>query len=195
MAAESSDRNILDIFSVDTLCVVLSFLDILDDHTIFELIRDPDVRKHLLKVWKANTKYTTTVEDVYVGKQLVTYRVNGKIHRTSGPAIHELPDRKMFYEFYFNDQLHCDNGPAVVDYRYAGVVERYYKRGVLHRIGGPAVYYVSPTFRSMERTEEYWVGGVKHRPMSEGPAIVDADDDKYEFWEHGVQVFPHGSNK
>lgn len=58
------------------------------------------------------------------------YRINGKRHRTDGPAIiYYYENGKIEYEnYYVNDKLHRTDGPAVINYYENGKIEseKYY---------------------------------------------------------------------
>ena len=75
-----------------------------------------------------DTKSTNKFGDIY-------YYLNGRIHRTDGPAIDRANGSK---EYWINGKRHRVGKPAVT------IIEvnrcRYYINGELHRIDGPAIH-------------------------------------------------------
>jgi hypothetical protein len=139
-----------------------------------------------------------TVDADLVGN--MSYLRAGALHREDGPARVLLDGTE---EHYRNGRLHSyDDQPAVVsstgerEWRRDGVPHRdgdqpakiladgsmfYIHDGQLDRAGGrPAV--VSPNGRT-----EYWVSGVRHRGLAEGPARIHPDGAE-EYWVHGQRV-------
>jgi hypothetical protein len=80
--------------------------------------------------------------------------LNGKLHRTDGPAR----------EWYLNGQLHRTDGPAIE--RSAGLVSReWWLNGQRHRTDGPAIEWA-------DGTREWYLNGHRHR--TDGPAIEES---------------------
>lgn len=153
---------------IDTLSLIVSFLDWTCDMETFEVISSilkltPNERRGVLWNWKSKTKFRI---DVYSDRKL--YCINGKLHRVYGPAVewlngdnewwingrmHRLNgpanDRKLIKEWRINGILHRTDGPAV---EYPCGVQEWRINGVLHRIGGPAVIYP-------DGVQEWWLDG------------------------------------
>jgi len=96
----------------------------------------------------------------------IEWRVNGKPHRTDGPA-------KLFHngntEWYINGKLHRIGGPAR-EWSDGGPqwfvhVKQWWVNGRLHRLDGPAEVGLS--------YQKWWVDGKLHR--LNGPAVVRVD--------------------
>jgi len=83
------------------------------------------------------------------------YTLNGKLHRTNGPA-RVLDDG--IEEWYLNGLLHREDGPARV---YTNGEEEWYLNGKRHREGGPA--------ERRENGDAWYTHGVRHRKG--GPAV------------------------
>lgn len=102
------------------------------------------------------------------------YKLNGKYHRTDGPAI----ITKKYEEYwYINGKYHRTDGPAVV----MGDSCTWYNNGKIHRIGGPAVLRASGT--------EFWYENDKlHR--IDGPAAIYRGGSLVveEWWINGIKV-------
>jgi hypothetical protein len=61
--------------------------------------------------------------------------LNGKLHRTDGPAIEYANGDKRWY---LNDQLHRTDGPAV---EHTDGTKMWYLNGKCHRTDGPAILW------------------------------------------------------
>jgi hypothetical protein len=100
--------------------------------------------------------------------------LNGKRHRTDGPAVEYADGSKTWY---LNGNLHRTDGPAVE--RIDGT-KRWYLNGEYHRTDGPAIENVDGT--------KYWfLNGKLHRTF--GPAIEYADGTK-EWYLNGERQSP-----
>lgn len=91
-----------------------------------------------------NAQQPTVTTDKNGNKE---WRLNGKLHRTDGPAM-ERPDGTCWW--YHHGNLHRLDGPAV---EYANGDKRWYKHSKLHRTDGPAV-------KSAGGNCGWWVDGV-----------------------------------
>lgn len=120
---------------------------------------------------------TITIEK---DKLFERYYLNGKLHRTDGPAKVEYYDNGQISleEHHINGLIHRDDGPAVEQYFVSG--ERssvtYYKNGKPHNENGAAHvrYYESG---ATERYE-YWLNHQRH--SVDGPAVITFyDSGKY----------------
>jgi len=94
---------------------------------------------------------------------IITYKLNGELHREDGPAK-EWPDGSK--EWYLNGELHREDGPAK---EYTNGEKYWYGNGKLHREHGPAVEYANGT-------KAWYLNGERHR--EDGPAREYADGDK-----------------
>jgi len=83
------------------------------------------------------------------------WKVDGKLHRTNGPA-RILPNDVE--EWYLNGKLHREDGPAIV---YNNGEEEWYLYGKRHREGGPA--------ERRTNGDAWYLNGVRHRLG--GPAV------------------------
>lgn len=63
----------------------------------------------------------------------IYYLLNGKHHKSDGPAIEQLRGTKWWYLY---GQFHRINGPAI---EYSDGDKSWYFRGKLHRSNGPAI--------------------------------------------------------
>ena len=88
-----------------------------------------------------------SIETLWCGVA-TTYRLNSRLHRTSGPAI-VCPDNHI--EYFQNNLCHRIDGPAIV---YPTGKLLYYQNDNLHRLDGPAIVY--PDGQS-----EYYIEGVR----------------------------------
>ncbi|RTL71641.1 MAG: hypothetical protein EKK41_09000 [Hyphomicrobiales bacterium] len=86
-------------------------------------------------------------------------------------------------------------GPTVALREDGTVVTRWWKGLEMHR--DPSVGPASIEVRGSYRRDEYWVDGQRHRPWSEGPAIVITDDiegkqrREVAYWFGGQRHRPH----
>ena len=106
--------------------------------------------------------FTGVVEDKHNN---VAYYLNGKIHRTDGPAVEQSNGDK---EWYLNSYIHREDGPAVE--RSNGTKE-WYLNGQFHREDGPAkewadgtkYWYLNGKFYGTndDFTNESWIRLVK----------------------------------
>jgi hypothetical protein len=92
------------------------------------------------------------------GLTYTAYYVDGKLHRTDGPAaISCFDDGSTREEHYVNGQLHREDGPAVIE-RFAdgSSSEVYYVNGKRHRIGGPALI---KHYANSSTDQQYYIDG------------------------------------
>ena len=75
--------------------------------------------------------------------------LNGKLHRTDGPAMEDDEGTKYWY---LNDSLHRTDGPAV---EWIDGTKRWFLNGKCHREDGPAFEY-------SDGSKEWYLGGVKY---------------------------------
>jgi hypothetical protein len=99
----------------------------------------------------------------------IRWTLNGKLHRTDGPAIIYVDGLQ---EWYVNDKRHRTDGPAVID---ADGLQMWYKDGKLHRTDGPA-------FIRTDGSQMWYIDGKLHR--TDGPALIYADGSQ-EWYVHG----------
>ena len=71
----------------------------------------------------------------YIEDGIEYWYLNGKRHRTDGPAIIYHSGSQYWY---LNDKLHRTDGPAVI---YPDGTQYWYLNGKYHRTDGPAVTY------------------------------------------------------
>jgi hypothetical protein len=79
----------------------------------------------------------TVKYEVTVSKDAKWWRVNGKLHRTDGPAIEYANGHKSWC---LNGKLHRTDGPAI---EWADGSKTWYLDGQLHRDDGPAVEWAN----------------------------------------------------
>jgi hypothetical protein len=79
---------------------------------------------------------TTEIERVELNNR-IEHRLNGKLHRTDGPAIEWANGTK---EWWLNGKRHRIDGPAV---EYADGTKLWYLNDKLHRVDGPAIEWVN----------------------------------------------------
>ena len=91
------------------------------------------------------------------------WQLNGKYHRTDGPAV-ELANGTKYW--WLNGKQHRTDGPAV---EYGNGDKIWYLNGKQHRTDGPAVEWV-------EGGKAWYIEGEIHR--TDGPALVGADGTK-----------------
>lgn len=101
------------------------------------------------------------------------WTLDGKLHRTDGPAI-EYADGGQ--EWYLHGELHRTDGPAFE--RYNGD-KAWYINGNRHRIDGPAVEWA-------DGDKEWWVNGQLHR--TDGPAI-EWSNGHQAWWVNGQEIY------
>ena len=75
--------------------------------------------------------------------------LEGKLHRTDGPAIEYADGHK---EWYINGKRHREDGPAV---EYFNGDKLWYINGQLHRTDGPAIEFANGY-------KEWWINGVRY---------------------------------
>ena len=84
-------------------------------------------------------------DTVVINYDSIYYTLNGKYHRTDGPAyIYYNADETLNCECYIlNDKYHRTDGPAVIYYNRDGGIysEHYFLNGQNHRVDGPAAIY------------------------------------------------------
>ena len=132
-----------------------------------------------------NTGFTwpITGQVNYPDKQV--WYLNGKRHRTNGPALIYTSGTK---EWYLNGKLHRENGPAFICPHNNSYC--WYQHGKLHRENGPAAKY-------QNGQESWYLHGKQHR--LDGPAFIRSDGTQY--WrKHGKKhrengpavIYPNG---
>ena len=93
--------------------------------------------------------------------EIEAYRVDGKLHRTDGPAyIRYYEDGNIESESYLVDgKRYRTNGPAYIEYYENGNIqyELYWVDGKLHRTDGPA--YIKYHENGNIYYEEYYING------------------------------------
>ena len=94
-------------------------------------------------------EYKVKVYDTHT----VWYNLEGKLHRTDGPAIEYANGDKYWY---INGQRHRDNGPAV---EYANGDKSWWINGKYHRENGPAIEFANGD-------KEWWVNGKNYSEQS-----------------------------
>ena len=106
------------------------------------------------------------------------YYVDGKLHRTDGPAIIGKNSKYLTISerYYVDGKLHRTDGPAEILCDDSGIkeYERYYIDGKLHRTDGPAdIRYFDNGFIKIEK---YYVNGIMTRSSTtldgDGPGII-----------------------
>ena len=110
---------------------------------------------------------TKTINEI----DTIRYRLNGKLHRTDGPAI-ERADGSKFW--YVDNKLHHTDGPAI--YYYDGT-KAWYVNGKCHRTNGPAI-------ELSNGNKEWWINGKRHR--TDGPAVEWANNKQW--WIDGKSI-------
>ncbi len=109
--------------------------------------------------------------------KLITYKVNGRIHRDDGPAFQEWNGTGVLnYESWRqNGRLHRDNGPAHRRWNNAGVliVEIWWKNDRWHRYNGPAYQQWN---NAGELIVEEWCQNGRDLPPEEIEKILRPDD-------------------
>jgi len=93
----------------------------------------------------------------------IRYYLDGKLHRTDGPAIEFVNGTKMWYQ---NGKYHRVEGPAT---EYSGNNKHWYQHGKLHRNDGPAREYSNGE-------KEWYQHGKLHR--NDGPAVESSTGSK-----------------
>jgi len=88
-------------------------------------------------------EYTVNVTSDYT-----EWYLNGKLHRTDGPAVAQVGGHKSWY---INGELHRTDGPAFEGlYGY----KAWYIHGKLHRTDGPAIEYANGT-------KQWWINDIR----------------------------------
>ena len=142
------------------------------------------------------TSILTGVVSIFYQGGAQNWYLNGKLHRTDGPALIEPYGEWYDKEWYFNGKLHRGKdengeiGPAIEFY---DGTQLWYRHGFLHRIDGPA---------SVDSNGEkmWYLNGDLHR--DDGPAIVYPDG-KEEWYQNGLHhrengpavVYPDGKEE
>jgi hypothetical protein len=108
--------------------------------------------------------------------------MNGKCHRTDGPAI-EYPDGSKFW--YLNGKLHRVDGPAIED---ANGAKRWFMNGKCHRVDGPAVEYATGSkcwyLNGVQYyTEADWIKQLQKAKSSCVSRVIEIDGIKYKLIE------------
>ncbi len=84
-----------------------------------------------------NYEYEMCFRKIKKYASMIYYSLDGKYHRTDGPAvIYNNGDKS----WYCNSMLHRLDGPAVIRINFCN---NWYKNGKRHRIDGPAIEYVN----------------------------------------------------
>jgi hypothetical protein len=115
-----------------------------------------------------------------------SWYVNGKQHKTDGPAIEWKCGTK---EWYLNGNLHRLEGPAV---EFADGTKHWYVNGKLHRADGPACEY-------SDGRKCWWIDATRHR--LDGPAVDypngsrEYPDGKKDWFIHDKQYSEEEFNK
>jgi len=149
-------------FNDDLVGLMVSYLDITeynpDEQTT--ILSSFDVVDHdkVLAVWWKNSNVEVETRELYTMQM-----VNGKIHRTDGPALEHSSGAR---EWYVNGVQHRTDGPAV---EWAGGTKEWYVNGKLHRTDGPAIewangykeWYVNGELHRVGRPAREWANGYK----------------------------------
>jgi hypothetical protein len=109
---------------------------------------------------------------VEITRDHIKWTLNGKYHRTDGPAIIHANGTQWWC---INDKLHRTDGPAII---YADGTQAWYIDGKLHRTDGPAIIHA-------DGTQRWCVDGKLHR--TDGPAVINADGSRW-WYVHGNQM-------
>lgn len=129
---------------------------------------------------------------VFNTKNGTLYRLDGKFHRTDGPAIEYTNGDREWYikglhhrtdgpaidriggnkEWKIKGKRHRTDGPAV---EFSNGAKQWYKHGKLHRVDGPAIEYA-------DGTKMWYINGKLHRENS--PAI-EWSNGRREYWVNG----------
>jgi len=100
------------------------------------------------------------------GGQREQWQVEGRYHRTDGPAVvvRNAAGVVVLEEWFVEDHRHRTDGPAVVKRNAAGVVtyEVWWADGRLHRTDGPA--WVERNDAGVVTLERWWVEGETSTP-------------------------------
>ena len=136
-------------------------------------------------------EYEVTVDDN--GNKF--WYLDGKFHRTDGPAVEYADGDKRWY---LNGECHRTDGPAM---EFADGTKAWYLNGECHRTDGPAIeradgdkfWYLNgnlhrtdgPAMEFADGTKEWYLNGNLHR--TDGPAIERADGTK-EWYLNGEEL-------
>jgi hypothetical protein len=119
---------------------------------------------------------TYTVKIIDIGD--IKWYLNGKLHRTEGPAIECTNGTKAWY---LNGKRHREDGPAV---EYANGDKEWFLNGERHRADGPAIEYASGTkawFLNGENyTEAEFNKLMGKKEVTPVVKVVEIDGVKYE---------------
>ena len=107
------------------------------------------------------------------------YRLNGKIHRTDGPAV-ELANGTKYW--YCDNILHRVDGPAIEG---CDGTKEWFVNGGEHRIDGPALEHANGT-------KHWYCNNELHR--TDGPAIERPNGHK-EWWVRNEQISSRNCEK
>ena len=98
---------------------VISFLDILDDRGVMLLIRDREERRRIRRYWLRFTRRTIERRKWWSTMLEIAYHVNGKLHRSSGPAITILVNGVVHSRSWFHNDQHRNGG----DHGWSAIIE------------------------------------------------------------------------
>lgn len=87
-------------------------------------------------------KYELTFRKIIKNNNTISYHLNGKLHRTDGPAFEYVDVKYSRISWHIHGVLHRINGPALI-YGRNYEFEKWYMNGKLHRENGPA--WITPT--------------------------------------------------
>jgi len=94
-------------------------------------------------------KYRLAGYQIAADSERVIWCLDGKRHRTDGPAYIETDgDQK----WYLNGKLHREDGPAII---YADGYQEWWLNDNPHRTDGPAVIYA-------DGYQEWWLNGCQY---------------------------------
>ena len=120
------------------------------------------------------TTYTVKVNDN--GDKF--WYLDGKRHRTDGPAMLEFADGSK--SWYLDGKCHRTDGPAV---EWANGSKEWYQDNKLHRVDGPAIEYANGNkewyLDGNKLTHAQWLEAVKPKVASCVGKIVEVDGVKY----------------
>jgi hypothetical protein len=129
----------------------------------------------------------------FIKSDRIVYYLNGKVHRSDGPAIERSNGTKEWYldgkvhrldgpaierangtkEWWIEGKKHRKDGPA---YECVNGTKKWYQQGKLHRLSGPAIEYDNGD-------KEWYFEDMLHR--EDGPAIEYVDGRK-EWFINGI---------
>ena len=140
------------------------------------------------KLHRIDNPATILISNYY---KILMYYIDGKKHRSNGPALMEKKsinnNNEYLFVYYTNDKMNRDNDePANIFIDEEQKIESWYKNGEMHRDNKPAFI----KYNNHEIVEQiYYQNNQIHR--LDGPAIINSHYKRYSIFDNCMTAFEY----